>query len=274
MKVPRIPIRSLQFDSFFIECVRNATEEKKSDLTRDESKWLYQSDAWLHRFVEEADMGTKYAILSKLGFHFATTVYSDDAGCDRLKWVEIIAAARGLESAKEWYDDFIHHSHVFVIGSMEMKRILNRIDVMNHSKMYPISRYIKRMRDFKKLANYESLYRQQDFVNFILRIMIGYAKITSIKDAIALEPKELLILVILYSEHRTMNFAQIGEMVGQFAPKYKLRTCLENMTKRGILEKTSHPYNRNKNQKIYTWNISDEGNDFIVKICGKILSFI
>lgn len=252
----------------------HAPEEKRLNLLENESFWLYNSDTMLHKFCEQATMDTKQALLCKLGFHFAMTIYDDTMGCDRSKWIEQIAAARGSEEATEWNDRFIHASSTFIIGSFEINRILNRLDVIHNSKMRPISRYIKRLRDYKRLGNYENLHRQSDFIYFILKVCVGFTRYSTAESVFGITNKELIILIYFYFEHRILRMPEIREAIGDIYPQKKVITALANLVKAGYLERMSHPYKWKATNKNFTWSMTEKGQEVIMKLCTKIFQYV
>lgn len=270
---PKTQLRTLQFDSFFIENVKKVQDTKKGNLAPEEAYWLYHSESKLHEFVKRATLDTKIAILSKLDVHYSIITY-DDVGCDRLKLVEQISAARGLESAEEWRQEFSHYSHLFIVGDLEVQRILNRLQILHHSKFQPISRYIKRLRDFKRLENYESLLKEGDFIYFLLKVCIGYTRIAAIDNAFGMDKKELAILVLMYLEHRPLTSEDLKPMIDMLTPSYSIPKALKKMAKQKLIDELSHPYNRGKVNKRYSYSISVEGQSVVLQICSRILSYL
>lgn len=265
-KFPDTKLRNLQFDSFFIECVRNVSEHKQENLEENEFHWIYSSDTFLHRFCEKATFDTKCAILAKLGFHFATTVYSD-RGCDMEEWLKIIQTAKGSRTDEKFWDDpFTHESQIFVEASFEVRRMLTRIDILTHSKMFPISRYIKRLRDYKKLAQYEQLYREQDFVYFILKICFGYTKLASIEGTKGVTQKQMMMLLLLYFEHRPMTKKEIHMQMVDVFRETSVQKSLDLLRGKGLIQRMG--------ERHYTFSIADEGLDLIKNICLKLLQFV
>lgn len=271
---PKTQLRTLQFDSFFIENVKKVQDTKRMNLLPEEAYWLYHSENKLHEFVRRATLDCKIAILAKLDIHYVITVFDEHEGADLPKWMEIFQAAKGLESAKEYFDNYVHYSHSFVIGSLEVHRILNRLNVMHHSKFTPISRYIKRLRDLRKLGSYETLLKEGDFIYFLLKVCIAYTRIAAGDNSLGLDRKELAILVLMYLEHRPMNSEEIKPILDLITPSYKTTAALEKLRKQGLIEKTNHPYNRGKIIKKYTYLITEEGQSKVALVCSKILSYL
>lgn len=274
MIFPKTQLRNVQMDSFFIESVKNAPDNKRQNLSQSETFWLYESDVWLHKFCDKATMDTKFAILAKLGYHYAITVFDDERGCDRLQWMEQIHAARGSETALQWFDKFVHEEHCYIIGSFEVHRILNRLDVMYHSKLFPISRYIKRMRDFKKLAHYENLWKQQDFIYFMLKICFAYSKFSTIPTLFGIDKKDLLVLIFMYMEHRQMSYKELKELLDNVYGSRKIGSSLNLLTKLEYVDRVGHPANYNNKQKVHYWMINENGLEIVRQLCLKILQYI
>lgn len=275
MKFPNdTKIRTLQFDSFFIQCVKKVQDTKRMELLPNEAYWLYRSESYLHDFVAKATLDTKIAILAKLGFHYAITVYDDVEGCNIIKWNEQIRAAQGLETSKAWFDEFTQYSHTFILGSYEVRKILNRLEVMYHSKMFRISRYITRLRDLKRLKSYESLKKEDDFISFMLKVALGYARIAAADEKVGLTERELGILIYLYIEHTFLEHDQINEAVKEISSKYSTRKSLDILVQKKLVEKSKHPYNFGKQVKRYSYLCSESGLDLVRTVCSKILNTI
>jgi hypothetical protein len=156
-----------------------------------------------------ATLDTKLSILTKLGIAFSLTVFDKESGCDSGKWVEQFSAARGGDMASEWFKDFVQYSNTFVIGGAEIKRYLSSLEVMYHSKLMPISKYIKRIRDYKNMNNYEELLKQHDYVYFILAIALGYGKIMAKSFDFKMHIRDIIVLVYLYMKHTPLNNFEI-----------------------------------------------------------------
>lgn len=271
---PKTQLRTLQFDSFFIENVKKVQDTKRGNLAPEEAYWLYHSEGKLHEFVRRATLDTKIAILAKLNVHYSITVYDEFAGCDLPKWSEQFRAAKGLESALEFYEQYVHYSHSFVIADLEVQRLLNRLSVMQHSKMQPISRYIKRLRDYRKLASYENLLKEEDFIYFLLKVCLAFGLLAAKNEAYGLDKKELAILVVMYLEHRSMTYVEVRDVIDKITPSYKTNTAMEKLRKQGLIDRTAHPNNRGKDQKKYLYLITEEGQSKVILICNKILSYL
>jgi predicted transcriptional regulator len=273
---PKTQIRTLQFDSFFIENVKKVQDTKKGNLDPNEAYWLYHSENKLHEFVKRATLDTKIAILSKLDVYYSITVYDENEGADRIKWMEQFSAARGLESAEEWRQAYTHFSHSFIIGGLEVRRILSALEVMNHSKLTPISRYIKRLHNYKRLQQYDELLRQNDFIYFLFTIAVAYGRLSANNNAYGLDKKELAILITLYLKHIPMSMEEIKPLVEMITPSYGMTQALTKMVKQGVIDKTSHPYNRGKDKesKKFKYLINTEGNSIIHQVALKMLSYL
>lgn len=272
---PKTQIRDLQFDSFFIDNVKKVQDsEKRLRLTPDEAYWLYHSETKLHEFVRRATLDTKIALLAKLDVWYCMTVMDENEGSDRLKWTEQLNAARGEENAIKWFDNYVLFSHSMVYGSMEVQRLLARLEIMHHSKIYPISRYIKRLRDYKKLDSYEDLLKQGDFIYFLFKVAIGYSRIEAGDNALGVSKKELCALVLLYLEHRAMNVTEVQKEIDLITPSYGTYQALEKLRRQNLIEKTNHPFNRGKLKKKFTYMITTEGQSKINVIAKKILNYL
>lgn len=275
MKFPNdTKIRTFQFDSFFIECVKKRQDSHRHKLLPAEQYFLYKSESYLHDFCDRATLDTKIAILTKMGFHYAITVYDDTEGCDIIKWNEQIRAARGLETALEWFDRYQQFSHTFIIGSFEVRRILNRLEVMYHSKMARITRYITRLRDQKIVAKYTKLKQEDDYIYFLLKTILTYQRILAYDKTLGLDKKELAILLYLYLEHRAMEIEEIDEHLMDVTIHLSTSKAIKTLLERKLIEKATHPYNFGKAAKRYSYLIAENGLDYVKSLTGKILTYL
>jgi len=244
------------------------------NLLPEEAYWLYHSEGTLHKFVNRATLDLKLAILAKLDVHYSITVYDEVCGCDLPKWMEQFHAVKGGESALEWYNQYVHYSHSFIIGSLEVKRLLARLEVMMHSKMQPISRYIKRLRDYRKLNSYEALLKEGDFIYFMLKVCLGYTRIAAGADGLNLDRKELAILVLLYLEHRAMYSDEIKPILDLLTPSYKMTSALDKLRKQNYIDAITHPSDRGKKVKRRSYMITQEGQVVVNNVILKILNYL
>lgn len=275
MKFPNdTKIRTFQFDSFFIECVKKRQDSHRHKLLPAEQYHLFKSESYLHDFCDKATLDTKIAILTKMEYHYAITVYDDEEGCDIIKWNEQIRAARGLETALEWFDRFQQFSHTFIIGSFEVRRILNRLEVMYHSTMARTSRYITRLRDQKRVGKYNKLKQEDDSIYFLLKTNLTFQRILAYDQTLGLDKKEIAILLFLYLEHRAMEIEEIDEHLMQVTRNLTTSKAIKTLLERKLIEKASHPYNFQKPKKRYSYLVSELGLDFVRQITAKILAYV
>ncbi len=271
---PKTQIRTFQFDSFFIENVKKVQDTKRMNLLPNEAYWLYHSEGKLHEFVKRATIDTKLAILAKLDVNYTLTVYDDGCGTDLPKWMEIFRAAKGGESSKEYFDNYVHYSHSFIIGDIEVKRRLSALEVLFHSRNMPISRYIKRIHSYKKLKQYDDLLREQDFIYFMVTVMMSYARVSANDNSYGLDKKEMAILLILYRNHTPMTSDKVKEFIDNLTPSYKTTGALDKLAKQGLINKISHPDNRGKPIKKFTYMVNSEGTSVVNKICLQVLQYL
>lgn len=265
---PTQQLRTLQFDSFFLENINKASEEARENLLPNEIWWLYTKPSRLHRFMERASLDVKLLILAKLNVNYAITIYDNKYGSDKINWVEQICAAQGVDGATKWYENYVHYSHSFVLASEEVHRLLNRLSAMHHSKIAPISNHIKRLRDYKKLQQYENLLKEYDFIYFLLKSFEGFIRLTEYDKTLGIARRELVTLIAIYLEHRPLTQREIARVCGKVSARYSLNVL--NKTK--YIERTLNP-SRRGNEDRHSYYITEEGDALIMKVCHKILQY-